>query len=137
MKKLFIIPFLLMFMVFIISCNNRPTPEKKFHTTFIHVDTSKFEVDTVKVVKMKHLTSSNLYMLHCKMCHGSDGKGDGVKARHDSTLCPYDLSKVNKPDKQVYYIVLDGENRMPNQHELSKDDVWVIVVYIKKFKTDN
>ena len=131
MKKLL---FILM-MFFLLSCNDNKIQKYPVHnTTFISIDTTKFSVDTIKVVKMKHLSSSNLYSLHCKMCHGSDGKGDGVKARHDTTLCPYDLSKVTKPDKDVYYIVLNGEYKMPNQRELTDEDVWVIVVYIKKFK---
>ena len=68
------------------------------------------------------------------MCHGLNGKGDGVKARHDTTICPYDLSKETKVDKEVYYVVLNGTNKMPNQYELIEDDVWLIVIYIKKFK---
>ena len=98
------------------------------------VDTSRFRADTVKLIQLKHLTSSNLYGLHCKMCHGVYGKGDGVKARHDITICPYDLTKITKPDKEIYYIVLNGQDKMPNQYELDNSDVWVIVIYIKKFR---
>lgn len=99
-----------------------------------NVDSSHFTIDTVRAIKMNHLTNSNLYDLHCKMCHGVQGKGDGVKARFDTTICPYNLSKVTKPDKEIYYIVLNGEQKMPNQYEIDTTDVWVIVVYIKKFR---
>ena len=118
------------------ACNTKPkvpiTQESSNVTTVF--DTSQFQIDTIKVVKMAHLPPSNLYRLHCQMCHGLNGVGDGVKARHDTTICPYDLSKETKLDKEVYYIVLNGTNKMPNQYELIEDDVWLIVIYIKKFK---
>ena len=128
MNKLFAIIILLMILT---SCNNKPIIETPNN---IKIDTAQFHIDTVKVMKMKHLTASNLYGLHCKMCHGGNGKGDGIKARTDITICPYDLTKVNKPDKEVYYVVLNGKKNMPNQYELRDSDVWVIVFYIKKFK---
>jgi len=134
MKKLFILPSLLLLVMFF-ACNkpNVPITQESSNVTAVF-DTSQFQIDTIKVVKMAHLPASNLYRLHCQMCHGLNGKGDGVKARHDTTICPYDLSKETKVDKEVYYVVLNGTNKMPNQHELIEDDVWLIVIYIKKFK---
>ena len=98
------------------------------------IDTTQFQVDTVKITTMKHLTSSNIYGIHCKMCHGNYGIGDGIKARMDTTICPYDLTKITKPDKEIYYIVLNGKEKMPNQYELDTTDVRMMVFYIKKFK---
>ena len=139
MRKLLLIPLLFVFMILSCQRNDKTNWEKQPQqiNQLSDIDTSMYQVDTVKVVRMKHLTSSNLYNLHCKFCHGSNGDGDGVKARHDSTICPHDLSQVTKPDKEVYYIVLDGKQKMPNQHELTKDDVWVIVIYIKKFRKND
>jgi len=101
---------------------------------FQNIDTSLFNIDTIKVIRMENFKSSNLYDFHCKMCHGNKGIGDGVKARHDSTICPYDLTKESKPDKDVYYIVLNGNYKMPGQPELKEDELWLIVLYIKKFR---
>jgi hypothetical protein len=129
MRNIFIFVFLLLFL----SCN-KSTPKEVYNSSTIEFDTTNFYVDTIKVVKYKHLTSSNLYRLHCQMCHGLEGKGNGVKARTDTTICPYDLSKETKLDKDVYYIIVNGTDKMPNQYELPEDDVWIIVVYIKKFK---
>jgi mono/diheme cytochrome c family protein len=79
--------------------------------------------------------------LNCKQCHGEDGKGYGVKVRADSTICPYDLSKLDKPDEEIYYVVLEGKNRMigqhyklESQHKLSDSTAWIVVFYINKFK---
>jgi cytochrome c5 len=129
MKKLLIFLFAAM----LISCNNNPVIETPHRN--IQTDTSKLQIDTVRVITMKRLTASNLYGLHCKICHGNDGKGTGVKSRTSKgIICPYDLTKIRKPDKEIYYIVLNGENKMPNQHELDSNNIWVIVIYIKKFK---
>lgn len=103
------------------------------------IDTNKF--DEVRYTTTKRFTSSGLYNLHCKLCHGNDGTGDGVIARyHQEEYCPYDLSKVEKPDQQVYYVILNGTEHMPDaskpvaNHILTDDDIWMVVVYIKKFR---
>jgi len=133
MKRIIFLPILLL----IFACNNPSPKEINTTTTSIEVDTNEFHIDTIKVVKMKHLPASNLYRLHCQMCHGLNGTGDGVKARHDTTICPYDLSKETKLDKEVYYVVVNGvDDKMPNQYELQNDEVWLIVFYIKAFKKE-
>lgn len=131
-RYVYLIAFASVFAVIVLIASLLPNRE----TTPISksADTTELQIDTVKAVTMRHLSSSNLYGLHCKMCHGNYGIGDGVKARFDTTICPYDLTKVTKPDKEVYYVVLNGKEKMPNQHELDTTDVWVIVVYIKKFR---
>lgn len=105
----------------------------------ITIDTTKYE--EVRYVGAKHFTSSNLYNLHCKMCHGNDGTGDGVIARyHADEYCPHDLSQITKTDEEVYFVIIKGTEHMPDtskpvaKHILTDDDVWMIVYYIKKFK---
>lgn len=92
----------------------------------------EYDVDSIKIVNLKDFKSKNLYVKHCKFCHGGYGKGDGVKARIDTTLCPYDLSKESKSDQQIYYIILNGQNRMPGQKELKEDEIWLLILYIKE-----
>lgn len=95
----------------------------------------KFLFDTVRIVSLHELKGSSLYKLHCKMCHGDYGQGDGVKARLQEGICPHDLSTEDKPDEVVYYIILNGGTRMPpGQEKLSNGEVKVLVLYIKKFK---
>lgn len=104
----------------------------------IVLDTNKVQMaDVVEILSMKQLKSSDLYKKNCRFCHGNEGKGDGVKARVDSTLCPYDLSKEKRPDKEVYYVILNGQNKMPEHGEkLNDESIKVLVVYIKRFKTN-
>ena len=69
------------------------------------------------------------------MCHGLNGTGNGVKARYDTSICPYDLSKETKLDKEVYYVVVNGlDDKMPKHQKLQENEVWLIVFYIKAFK---
>lgn len=140
MKRLLI--FLLL--ISLISCNKDKVISKDASVLFdtaqiIPVDTTKYE--EVRYVNARHFTSSNLYNLHCKLCHGYDGTGSGPLARyHKDEYCPHDLSKVTKPDQEVYFIILNGTEHMPNatkpvaKHILTDDDIWMVVVYIKKFK---
>lgn len=139
MKKL----LLLLFTILLLSCNNNKV--EKIKTTDgsllvnIQVDTAKYE--EIRYVNARHFTTSNLYGIHCKLCHGVDGTGDGPIARsHKDEYCPLDLSKVTKPDKEVYYVILNGTEHMPNatkpvaKHILTNDDIWLVVFYIKKFR---
>jgi cytochrome c5 len=103
------------------------------------IDTAKYE--EVTYVNARRFTSSNLYNLHCKMCHGNQGTGDGVVARfHADQYCPHDLSQLKKTDEEVYFVIVKGTEHMPDtskavsKHVLTNDDVWMVVYYIKKFK---
>ena len=131
MKKIIYLLVLLL----IVACNKPAPKEINTTTTSIEIDTNLFHIDTIKVVKMKHLPASNLYRLHCQMCHGLNGTGNGVKARYDTSICPYDLSKETKLDKEVYYVVVNGlDDKMPKHQKLQENEVWLIVFYIKAFK---
>ena len=115
-------------MVILVSCHNGTPIEKPKN------DTSTFRPKNIQVIGINNLVSSNLYEIHCKMCHGNIGKGDGIKARLDSTICPYDLTKENKPDKDLYYVIQEGKNKMPGQQELKDEDVKLLVFFIKDLK---
>ena len=97
-------------------------------------DTTSVEMVSVKV-PMHKFKSTDLYKKNCKFCHGTYGKGDGIKAKVDSTLCPYDLSKEQKNDTLVYWAIAKGQNRMPeHQEKLSDANIDVLVIYIKRFR---
>jgi hypothetical protein len=139
MKKTVI---LLLLMFLSISCHRDKIDKIPINTSqTIPIDTTKY--DEVRYVTAKHFTSSGLYNLHCKMCHGNNGTGDGIVARyHKDEYCPYDLSKNKKSEQQVYYIILNGTEHMPDaekpvsKHILTNDDIWMVVVYIKNFKNE-
>jgi len=101
----------------------------------LHPAVTLCDSTNVKIVTLKELKSTDLYTKNCKFCHGGDGTGNGVKARLNPEICPYDLSKENKPDKFVYYVILNGQEKMPShEQKLSDENIRVLIVYIKKFK---
>jgi hypothetical protein len=139
MKKLFI----LLFIILLASCNRDKVTTKNDWVAndtvqTILADTIKYE--EVRYVTARRFTSSGLYNLHCKQCHGINGTGDGVLARYNAKICPHDLSKVTLRDQEVYFVILNGEEHMPpaskpvSKHVLTNDDIWIVVYYIKKFK---
>lgn len=94
-------------------------------------------IETVKVLPLKEFKGNYLYQKNCKMCHGNEGKGDGVVARHRENICPYDLSNENRSDKDIYYIILEGKENMPSgKNKLDSNGAWILVIHIKKFKKD-
>jgi len=93
------------------------------------------DVEKVEIINLGELKSTDLYTKNCKFCHGSQGKGDGIKARTNNEICPYDLSKETKGDKIVYYVILNGQHRMPShESKLNDTSIKVLVIYIKKFR---
>lgn len=105
------------------------------------LDTARYE--EIRYVNARHFTSSQLYGLHCKLCHGVDGSGTGPVTRYDNGLCPADLTKhVNRTDQHVYYVILNGTEHMPDatkpvsKHVLTDDDIWMIVYHVKTLQKD-
>lgn len=95
----------------------------------------RLKSDSVQITTLKEFKSKDLYVKNCKFCHGETGKGDGIKARLNTEICPFDLTKETQPDKFVYYVILNGRDKMPEHKEkLSDDKINILVIYIKKFK---
>lgn len=136
MKKIVI----LLMLISLLSCNNKRNYDQPLlDTTQVSViDTSHY--NEIRYVTAKHFTSSGLYNLHCKLCHGVDGTGTGPITKFETDICPYDLTKMERSDKEVYYVIVNGTEHMPDaskpvaKHILTDDDIWMIVFYIKKFK---
>lgn len=79
-----------------------------------------------------------LYDLHCKSCHGSTGKGDGVKAKTLKTRMT-DLSSSGVQaalDGEIYYKAIIGRDEAPNFEKKIPDetDRWNVVNYVRSLK---
>lgn len=137
MKKLFL---LLLLPFILLSCE--PKKIEKIDTpaqrTGINDSLAKigYIADTVKIISLEEFEGTFLYKKNCSYCHGQTGHGDGVVARFHPETCPaYDLSKEEKSDEVIYYIILKGKNGMPAEEDkLTEKDIWVLVIHIKKFK---
>lgn len=80
----------------------------------------------------------DLYMQHCKSCHGKEGYGDGTKA--DELETPMrDLSYEDvqsQSDGEIYYKSIIGRDEMPNYEKKIPDeeDRWLLVNFIRSLE---
>lgn len=78
------------------------------------------------------------YEIDCAMCHGTkgDGKGDpGIIADMNLTMMDFtnpDTLK-NRTDGELFYIIKNGEGKMPAEDRAKTDEIWNLVVYIRSF----
>ena len=143
MKKIILF---VVFSLFLVSCGNK-IKESKTNNVYVIIDSINHNfnkvIDSIKpediylsrVVTLKDVREQSLYSVNCKFCHGDDGKGDGVKARLNPSLCPFDLTKESNSDNFVYCVLLNGKENMPGySKKLDDSKIKVLVIYIKKFK---
>ena len=76
----------------------------------------------------------SLYEVHCWICHGDQGRGDGpvglkfVVAPMDLTMDYVQL----QPDGQIFFTISHGSIAMPFYRDsIPEDDRWHVVNYIK------
>lgn len=76
-----------------------------------------------------------LFMKHCKSCHGAKGLGDGPKSASLKTLVPSFADKAFKAraDGEIYFQAIVGRDEMPNFEKKITDegDRWAVVYFIK------
>ena len=82
---------------------------------------------------------AELYRSKCQRCHGRSGRGNGPDADFDDP--PRDLTDgsraLRNPDGVLFYKIWNGRTnpRMPAfKTDISRDDVWAIVHYIKTLR---
>jgi mono/diheme cytochrome c family protein len=89
----------------------------------------------------------SLYRMHCELCHGREGRGDGPSARLHARNArpPQDLTRpeiqANMTDGEIFWKIGTGfrENRkvvMPAfvDEIPSLDDRWRIVLYVRSLE---
>ncbi|MFY0687923.1 MAG: cytochrome c [Cyclobacteriaceae bacterium] len=81
------------------------------------------------------LIGKQLYMKHCKSCHGKTGLGDGPKAKELDTPSG-DFSSADfqaQPDGALFYKTTFGRDDMPayDKKITSDEDRWLVVNYMR------
>ena len=77
------------------------------------------------------------YAVYCSHCHGKDGKGDGAVPKKDSypAVPPaYTSDRVkNLKEGQIFFSIFHGKGSMgAHGSQISPDDIWKIVYYVRK-----
>lgn len=79
----------------------------------------------------------SLYARHCQSCHGSQGYGDGTKAK-DMKGDLGDFSSANfqkQSDGALFYKTAIGRLDMPGfEKKLNEEDTWLVVNYMRTLK---
>ena len=82
--------------------------------------------------------SKKLFQVNCAMCHGPEGKGDGVLVRHFQKFeqqPPRDLSQQqtkSRTDGQVFWIISNGLGNMPAWKALlTEDERWLLTHFVR------
>lgn len=75
-----------------------------------------------------------LYNIYCAVCHGEQGKGDGVMKAYLKQSPPKDLTAAEvaqKSDGELFAIITNGIGTMPNFRDLTVRERWDIVNYLR------
>jgi mono/diheme cytochrome c family protein len=76
-----------------------------------------------------------LYMQHCKSCHGKEGYGDGTKAKElETEMRDLSLEDVQgQTDGALFYKSIIGRDEMPSfEKKISDDeDRWMVINYLR------
>lgn len=111
---------------------------------FTNADQTEWEVPA-KYEKMVNPTDQtdeddldigkDLYMKHCKSCHGKEGLGDGPKSEEiDGELGDFSTAEFQaQSDGAVFYKSYIGRDDMPNYEKdiPDEEDMWFIVNYMR------
>jgi quinol:cytochrome c oxidoreductase monoheme cytochrome subunit len=76
------------------------------------------------------------YEIHCTVCHGKTGAGNGVIMRGDYGYTPassYHVDRLREsPDGYLYDVIANGVRNMPSYgQKVSVMDRWAIVAYVR------
>ncbi|MEP1095580.1 MAG: cytochrome c [Cyclobacteriaceae bacterium] len=80
----------------------------------------------------------DLYMKHCKSCHGKEGYGDGTKANElETEMRDLTIEEVqSQTDGELFYKSIIGRDEMPNFEKKIRDDEdrWMVINYIRSME---
>lgn len=100
-------------------------------------DKDKKAKNPMEVSKDNLNEGKELYMQHCKSCHGTKGLGDGPKAKSmkgdlgDFTSATFH----SQTDGELFYKTKIGRKDMPAfGKKMSEDDIWLTVIYMRSLK---
>lgn len=95
-------------------------------------------VNPVRHTPESQAQAKNRYNIDCAMCHGAngDGKGDpGIIS--DMSLTMMDLTNPNtlksRTDGEIFYIIKNGQGKMPGEDRAKTNEIWNLVVYMRSF----
>lgn len=82
--------------------------------------------------------ANSRYAIDCEMCHGAKGNGKGDPGIiSDMSLTMMDFTNPdtlkNHTDGELFYIIKNGQGKMPTEDRAKTDEIWNLVVYVRSF----
>jgi mono/diheme cytochrome c family protein len=95
-------------------------------------------VNPIKPTPESRAHAKSRYAMDCAMCHGDngDGKGDpGIISDMKLTMMDFTNPGTlkNRTDGELFYIIKNGQGKMPGEDRGTTDDNWNLVVYVRSF----
>lgn len=136
MKRLYPFIALSFLFFFIASCHILLFGQQERGKPWSVPDNFKTMKPSVNIKDLKVVnTGKALYNQHCKICHGTNGEGDGPKSAALKTT-PGNLKAIslsNQTEGELFYKLNKGRNEMPGFEKKipSVNDQWSLVAFIR------
>ena len=80
-----------------------------------------------------------IFSNYCLVCHGATGGGDGPLVPKYPNPPSYVTEKSKAlPDGNMFHVITVGRNNMPSHAaQVSADDRWKVILYIRKLQAKN
>jgi mono/diheme cytochrome c family protein len=78
-----------------------------------------------------------IYTNYCQMCHGPEGKGDGLMVKRGIPLPTSFLipQTVQRKDGELFHVLTYGQRNMSSQAaQLSREDRWKVILYVRSLQ---
>ncbi len=119
--------------VLVAACSGKPSNETASLTGAMVTEQTKNPLSEAAAVT----AGKSLYSVHCIMCHGDDGKGEGI-AGGSLAIKPSDLTREDAAvaaDGKLFLIVKngvkkEGKQTMPPARRVTNEQIWQIVAYV-------
>ncbi len=112
-----------------------PPPKDIIELVRARLDAGKTLVNPIPKSPESLARGREMYVLHCLVCHGKQGRGDGpVGQKFVPQPMELNLDYVQlQPDGQLFYTISHGSIAMPFYRQaMPAEDRWHLVNYIKE-----
>jgi cytochrome c553 len=93
-------------------------------------------LDSIQVEEMR---GGQLYDIYCAICHGKNGKGQGLLVQREKILGvpSYDDAGRAITPGSIYHVIYYGKNTMGSYaNQLNEEERWQVVNYVMKLKSE-
>ena len=91
------------------------------------------------LVEEDFLRAKELYTVHCGICHGAKGAGQGILVKREKIL---GVPSYADPGRAItsgstYHVIYYGKNSMGSYaNQLNEKERWLVTDYVMKLKSD-